>query len=181
MFKFTSASRLCLKFLAQLIQQLRQAGRARSGDQPAVSVVHGDLSTPKGDRGEVKARCTPREDDVRDTFCDAGARQGSQSWVGRRAQCWAAPATAIETPEKRLDQGPRREVEDNCGGDGLTRWDNGQRGEEKEAGLSLGGVNGAANGATGAGSDAIGEKRRIKTGAGSGLSGPSRAPEEIGW
>ena len=39
MFKFTCAPRLALEFLAQLVQQLRQAG-VGSGHHAAVSVVH---------------------------------------------------------------------------------------------------------------------------------------------
>lgn len=39
MLKFTGVSRLALKLLAQLIQQLRQTG-VGSGHHPAMSVVH---------------------------------------------------------------------------------------------------------------------------------------------
>lgn len=44
MLEFTGASRLVLEFLAQLVQQLRQAG-VGSGHHPAMRVVHGGLRT----------------------------------------------------------------------------------------------------------------------------------------
>lgn len=44
MLEFTGASRLVLELLAQLVQQLCQAG-VGSGHHPAMRVVHGDLRT----------------------------------------------------------------------------------------------------------------------------------------
>lgn len=41
MLEFASAARLAIELLAQLIQQLSQAG-VRGGYHPAMSVVHGD-------------------------------------------------------------------------------------------------------------------------------------------